>query len=164
MASPNTVLLHGRDDDRKDGEANGTITPGELIEISGSGSKEDKTFVVHSTAPSTDTEGAAVPRFALEAKAGRGIDDDYSSGDYLEYRTGLTGDEIYAWLDTGENASIDDPLESAGNGALAVHTGSDDTDTTTTQTYYDGAIVAHATEAVDNSGGSSPVRIKVEVR
>lgn len=158
--NPHTVLLHGRDDDRKDGEAGAAVTPGELIELDGTGG-----FQPHSSAPATDTEGAAVPRFALEyAKAGRGIDDDYASGDHLEYRTCLTGDEVYAFLAAGEAVSEDDPLESAGNGALQLHDGSADSDTTTTQTYYDGAIVAHAAEGVDNSGGADPVRIKVEVR
>lgn len=106
-----------------------------------------------------------MPRFALEfEKTGRGIDDDYSAGDQVEYRSFSTGDEAYAWLAAGENAAIDDPLESAGNGALKVHDGSVDDDTAATRTYYDGAIVAHAAEAVDNSAGGSAVRIKVEVR
>lgn len=163
--NPETVLLHGRDDDTKDGVASAVITPGELVEQSGTNADGDRQFQPHATAPATDTEGAALPRFALEyGKAGKGIDEDYASGDHMEYRTGLAGDEFYAWLDAGENVSADDPLESAGNGALRQHTGSDDADATTTQTYYDGAIVAHAAEAVDNSGGGSPVRIRVEVR
>lgn len=162
---PSTILLHGRDDDRKDGSAGAAITPGELVERNGNGTHDQPELQPHGTTPSTDTEGAALPRFALEySHTGRGIDDDYSSGDHVEYRSGLTGDEIYAWLDAGENVSTDDPLESAGNGALKIHDGSDDADSTTTQTYYDGAIVAHAVEAVDNSGGSSPVRVRVEVR
>lgn len=163
---PDTILLHGRDSDRKDGEAAGTITPGDLIEYSGtqtSGAADERQVQRHATEPSTDTEGSAAPRVALEySKAGRGIDDDYSSGDQVEYKTLAPGEEAFMWLAAGENASIDDPLESNGNGKLKVHDGSDDADTTTTQTYFDGAVAFHAVEAVDNSGGGSAVRIKVE--
>lgn len=164
-ATANTITLHARDHDRRDGQAAAVITPGELLEVTGRTSKDDKTVQPHSSIPSTDTEGAAIPRFALEyAKTGKGIDDDYSTDDHVEYRTFLPGEEVFAWLDAGESVSSDDPLESAGNGALKIHDGSADSDTTTTQTYYDGAIVAHAIEAVDNSGGGSPVRVRVEVR
>lgn len=164
MATPNTVVLHARDRDPRDGIANATITPGELIEVTGTSGSE-RLVQPHSSAPSTDTEGSALPRFALEyAKTGKGIDEDYPTDDAVEYRTCQTGDVVYTFINTGENASIDDPLESAGNGSLSVHTGSSDADTTSTQTYYDGAVVGHALESVDNSGGSSPVRIRVEVR
>lgn len=164
MATPNNITLHGRDSDRRDGEAGAAVTPGELLEVTGVSSRNEKTLQPHSSTPSTDTEGAAIPRFAIEGKAGKGINDDYAAGDYMEYRSYLTGEEVYAFLDAGESVASDDPLESAGNGALKIHDGSADADTTATQTYYDGAIVAHAIEAVDNSAGTSPVRIKVEVR
>lgn len=167
VETPNKVLLHGRDDDTRFGEANAAITPGELIERTGtnaSGADSNGLFQPHSSVPSTDTDGSSISRFAVDySGTGRDLDQDYQDGDDMEYRVGLTGDEIYAFLDAGESVTEDQSLESAGNGALQAHTGADDADTTATQTYYDGAIVGYATEAVDNSGGTGPVRLKIVV-
>ena len=170
--TPNTIILHAHDDSRtvKDGQAAAPITPGELVEITGENASAtvEHDLQPHGTAPSTDTEGSAMPRFAVElAKAGKGIDDDYAAGDHVEYRTFQTGEEPYAWLAAGESVAVDDPLESAGNGALQPHDGAATTGDGTggaTETVYGGAVVAHATEAVDNSGEADPARVRVEVK
>jgi len=168
--SPDRVLLGGHYDSNwvKDGIATAAVTPGDLVEVTGydtTGADDSQQLQWHSSVPSTETEGSALPRFALPySKTGKGIDDDYAADDHVEYVTARTGVEVYALLAAGESVTVDDPLESAGNGKLALHTGSDDADTTATQTYYDGAVVGHALEAVDNSGGSNPVRVRVEVR
>lgn len=146
----NTVTLHQRDNHVYDGVADGAVTPGELLERTGTDSDGNPQFAAHSTAA-----GAAKARFAKEySHTGMSIDDDYSDGDHMEYRDGIPGDRFNAFLAAGENVSEGDKLVSAGNGALQAVTG-DGTDAA--------VIVAEAYEGLDNSGGADPVRIEVEV-
>lgn len=143
----NTIKLHARDNHVYDGEASATVTPGELIEVSGV-SGNDLTYQPHSTAG-----GSAAGHFAVEySHTGKGVDDDYASGDHMELHKALTGDQVYAWLAAGENVGTGDFLVSAGNGALQAGDGT-----------QDAVHVCKPVESVDNSGGASPVRIKVEV-
>lgn len=166
-----TILLHGDDDSgaNKEGEADGTITPGDLIDLSGtgaSGATTERLFVRNST------DGTRQTLVALEQSyAGRGIDDDYSDGDALVYKRMEPGDEFYMFVfdgsnaassgtDTSDNANIsvgDKLVPYSGGGQDGTLRAYDSTDGDTA-----GAVIAEATEAVDNSGGSSPARIKVE--
>lgn len=168
---PDTVVLHSTDDDPKFGEANGTVTPGQVLELDGiqtSRANDERQFIRYSTS----AEKCAV-RVATEyEKTGRGIDDDYSSGDALEYETLESGDEFFGLVFDGSNAagtsadlsananiSVGDRLVVyAGNGENGnlrnLDTGNGDAE---------GAAIVEALEAVDNSSGSSPARIRVEV-
>lgn len=168
---PDTVLLHAKDDDPKFGEASGTVTPGQLLELSGiqtSGANDERQFQRYSTS----AEKCAV-RVATEyEKTGRGIDDDYSSGDAMEYRTLESGDEFFGFVFDGDNA--------AGTGAdlsananisvgdrLVVYAGAGEDgnlrNLDTGNGDSEGAAIVEALEAVDNSSGGSPARIRVEV-
>lgn len=139
----NTIALKG-DFIRKEGEASSIITPGELVEWGGANDLQ-----VHSTAA-----GAARKAFALENDlVGNGIDDDYAAGVTVQYGVFTSGAEVYAWLAGGENVAKGAAMASDGAGALQA-TGSPGADE---------YPVAFAAEAKDNSGGSDPVRIKVEV-
>jgi hypothetical protein len=142
--TPHTIMLKG-DFIRKEGEASAAITPGHLVEFGGSNDLQ-----VHSSAA-----GVARKAFALENDLiGLGIDDDYASGDTVQYGVFSAGAEIYAWLDGGENASLGDALVSAGDGSLAVMASNEEF-----------AVVAYALEAADNSGesaGGAQMRIQVE--
>lgn len=157
-SNPHTVLLEGRDAYREDGQAGDTVTPGHLLELSGvdtAGADDTNQYVPHST----DDEQAD-PVFALEyGKTGKGIDEDYASGSSLEYRTGLKGDEFYAFvaaggdLATASNATLSpgDLLVSAGDGSL--RTGG-----------TSGNAVAKAMESVDNSGAAAGEQARVKVK
>lgn len=129
-------------------QASEAFTPGELIELGGSNDVQK-----HSTAG-----GTAVGRFALEAEDyGNDLSDDYSSGETARILTARKGTEINALLPTGSsevNISEGDLLESAGDGTLQANGTASDSDQN---------IVAEALEAVDNSGGASEARIRVEV-
>jgi len=155
MATPNKIVLGG-DPRQKEDTAGATVTPGELLEFAADGDLQP-----HSTAPATDADGSAQTMFADRGFGNSDIDTDYSAGEEVRYVIGRRGDEIYAFLADGEDVSKGDALESNGAGALQAHTGSADSDSTSTQTYYDGAIVAYAAEDLNNSSGS-PSRIKVE--
>ena len=151
---PSTIILHGDDTsrDRKDGVAQEEISPGELVEVQG----QVDTGVDDAREVASQT-GEAVPvpfRLALEySHTGRGIDDDYSADDHMEFRHFKPGEEGYAWLADGENVTEDDLLVSNGDGTFRAAAGDGS---------EDAAAIAVPTEAVDNSGGDEAVRIRVE--
>jgi hypothetical protein len=146
MSNANTVILK-QGCQRGEGKAGGTITPGHLIKLNSSG-----TLVVHSTA-----SGIAQKRFAIENELyGKGITDNYSSGDRVQYFIGRTGDHVLARLKASENIHIGDPLVSAGNGTLMLAT---DVSAPSTVEYPE-CIIGYAGEA---SNSSSVALIDIEV-
>lgn len=143
QTTPKTVDLSG-DGVAQEAEALGTITPGMLIERATSGS----TFGVQAHSSQGETGNL---HFAVEYDlTGRGISDDYSSGDQVKFKTFYPGAHVYALLADGENVSAGDHLVSDGAGALDART-------------VDEVIIAQALEDVDNSAGGAVARIKVEV-
>lgn len=151
MASttPNTVLLNANGAERPIYEiaANGTLTPGQLVRFNSNGKLE-----VHGTA-----NGVAQKIFVVENPYGnttKAIDQTYAANDFARVIWGQSGDVVYAWLKAGVNAAIGDALTSDGAGALQKPT--------VDAALLEGAIVAYAAEALNNSGGT-PLRIKVRV-
>lgn len=151
--APNTILLSPGDGDInsqrvKEALAAAAITPGHLIE------HNSTTVRVHATA-----QGRAQKLFALENIAdAKGIDDAYITGEGVRYLTAQRGDEIYALVAAGTAAiALNASLASAGDGTLITVVDTADAKP------LDQVVVARALEAVDNSGGGSAVRIKVEV-
>lgn len=154
-SDPDTVLLHARDDDRKEGEADGTITPGDAVEVSGeqTGGAKDLNELQRQ---STDGEEGVLFAVAIEySDTGMGIDDDYSDGDAMRYYVPLPGDELFMFHNTSEDISFGDQLVLSGDGTLrALDTAGGDGDE---------AVVAEAREAVSNSTGTEKTRVSVEV-
>jgi hypothetical protein len=141
-----SVLIHTRVEPYiKEYVAGGTVRPGHLLAFS-SGE-----VIAHGSAAAQ----SAVPWFAIESpytdyeSSTPAIDTTYADGDLVRTYMGLPGDEIYALLEDEGNVAIGALLESAGDGTL--------------QAQSTGQAVARALEAVNNTGGSGPVRIKVEV-
>jgi hypothetical protein len=77
------------------------------------------------------------------------------SGDTVITRIGVTGEVYWMWLAALSNAAINSPLALNGDGTLKVISPGAGT--------LDGAIWGFATEAVDNSAGAVPVRVKVRM-
>ncbi len=128
------------------------ITPGELLELAAAG-----TVQLHAAAGGTMEHGKI---FALETQTpddedNFSIDVDYAAADTVYYVQAKPGDEIYAWLAAGENATIDEMLESDGAGALQVIVVAAGT--------LASAQVGSPVVAVNNAGGGAPVRIRVRV-
>lgn len=139
QANPKTIELYGYGC-QHEGTALGTITPGMLVERAAGGVQ------AHSTAGDV-----ANTSFANEyALTGGTIDRDYILDDQVIFTSYNPGSGVYALLADGENAAEAALLASNGDGTLAV-AGDDE------------VAVAQAVEAVDNSGGSDAVRIRVEV-
>lgn len=148
-SSPNTIKLKKYVDIINEYEAESTITPGMLIELTSSG-----TVQAHST-----SGGNAAAMFALEDELqGNGIDDNYSDGDQVQCWNAVPGEEVYGILADGENVSIGDFLESNGAGLLQKHVADQESWESATPSFniavYPKQIVAQAIEAVDMSGSS----------
>ena len=149
MKTPKTITLKGHGC-RKEGLASEAISAGHLVEFGGSADLQK-----HSTAA-----GTARKCFALENDlVGGGIDDAYASGDQVQTAVFMSGCEVYALVAASAPAiAKGDALESAGDGTLRKAATDAATDTTQRN-----SIVGYALEAVDNSGGGAPARIRVEV-
>lgn len=147
-STPHTVVLKG-EPLAVEYLADGAIIPGHLINLDSDGK-----VTVHAVAA-----GVAVPMFAREHELdGGGIDDAYAAAETCFASIGRSGDEFYAWLADEANASIGSFLESAGDGSFRVSTHA-----VTSATTAAAWPVAVALEAVNNTGGSGQLRIKVRV-
>ena len=130
--------------------AGSAIVPGMLVELTTAGTVQE-----HSTAGDTAEKAFALPDLPVAGD----IDTAYAVGAQVRYGVARSGQEAYAWVSAGASAiAIGRALESAGDGALQPTA----TDAATDDTQRN-AIVGYALEAVDNSGGGSPVRIRVRV-
>lgn len=133
MAS-NTIKLKNYLNIFEEYTASGTIIPGMLLNFSAA-----NTVRAHNDdAPAQ----GCLPMFALEdALQGKGIDDEYVSGDPVNVWVPTRGDEVYAILEDGQNIAVGDFLESNGAGYLQKFTSGN-------------GAVAVALEALDLSGSS----------
>jgi len=112
---PTRIQLKG-EGVHEEGRAASTIKPGMLIKMNSAGN-----LIPHGTAG-----GVAEKSFALEdALQGRGIDDNYASGELVSYALQSPGDVVFAFLSAGEHATPDEFLTSNGDGTLKVAGGSD---------------------------------------
>lgn len=142
----NTIKLKKYQDIIEEYAAASGITPGNLIELTSSGTVQN-----HST-----EGGNALSMFALEDELqGKGIEDDYAAADKVQCWVAQPGEIVYARLADGESVAPGDFLESASDGTLKKHTafahaGSEEV------TIYTKCIVGIALEAreLDSLSGS----------
>ncbi|MCD6361467.1 MAG: hypothetical protein J7M38_11480 [Armatimonadetes bacterium] len=143
----NTIKLKKYSDIIEEYEAGGTITPGMLIMLNSSGK----------VVPHGNAGEFAEKMFALENELeGKGIDDNYSSGDRVQCWIAGRGDQVYAILADGQTANIGDILESDGAGHLQVAASE-----TASAATYPGSVVGVALEAVTTSGSTARIKIRV---
>lgn len=148
MSTPRTIIAVGTGV-RREAEAGGAITPGDLIVLNSSGQ-----------AIRQDIAGAkAAPQFAIENEIyGHGVYNNgtlhaYASGDRVLTEVMHPGNEVYATVAAGAAAiALDDPLDAAGDGTLKKASAENTA-----------GIIARAAEAVDNSGGGSKTHIRVAI-
>jgi len=134
---PNKILLNNADSIQKERPADGSITPGHLIELKSTGK-----VGVHSTAG-----GIAQKSFAINQDfIGGSIDKLYADGDNVIYHVCAPGTEIYGLIASGVSVSIGGALESAGDGTLKARSS--------------GALIAYALET---KVAVASTRLKVEV-
>jgi len=146
--TPSTILLRG-DPIFKERDAAGAITPGHLVNLNTTNG-----VVVHAGA-----EANAYPWFAMEQDfVGKDLTTAYASGQRAQMACCRPGDEIYALVPAAALAIvIGDELVSNGDGTLKKVTAA------AVAVGNLRRVVARALEAVDNSAGGSPARIRVEV-
>jgi hypothetical protein len=138
--APSTILLGGRPR-RFELPAGGAITPGHLVTPNTSGN-----LVV---APTALLRYPAIIAAENEI-VGKGIADAYASGERVLAWACQGGEEIYALVAAAASAIvIGNHLEAAADGTLRLRT--------------TGETMAIALQAVDNSAGGSPARIRVMI-
>lgn len=127
------------------------ITPGMLVELASG-----------EVRPHTTQGGDAVPMFAVEglnidasSQTMGDIDTDYDDDNgAVKVARCNHGDVVYALLVAGESVAADELLQSASDGYLMGYNSSSPTPL---------RAVGRAVDAVDNSAGTTPARVKVEV-
>jgi len=141
MAS-NTIILKGWGV-RKEAKAATVITPGQFITIGATGL-------------SRAAAGAVEKTVAVENEViGKDLNTDYAIGDNVLYEAVHSGQEVNALLaqGAGNTAVVGSPLKVGTLGNLVVGALPADV----------AALIGYAMEAKDNSGGSAPVRLRVEI-
>ena len=136
--TPKTIELHGNGGVQHEAEADGVITPG-MFCARGTG-----------RTVSAGTGGLAIHVANEMRMLGRGIDDDYADGETVISTTYPPGCAVYALADAGAAAIAEgDPLSVTGGYVAKAGTGD--------------YVVAQALEAVDNSAGADPARVRAEI-
>jgi hypothetical protein len=137
----NTILLKG-DGQMVEGNALAAITPGHFLR---------RTAVADQLATVNAVGADVPPMVAMEYDIiGRDINDAYAAGERVISCIPERGAWVYALLAAGAAAiARGDMLECAADGTLKI--------------YAAGKRMARALEAVDNSGGGAPARIRVEI-
>ncbi len=149
--TPNTIMLEvGTNPTIRERLAGGAINPGYLIEKNTSDA-----VIAHATAAANAQKIIAIENVANA----EGIDDAYVSGESTRCWYPRRGDLAYMLVAAAASAIvIGDVLESAGDGTVRIATADAATDTAQRD-----SVVGYAAEAVNNSGGGSEARIKVEI-
>ncbi len=146
--TPKTILLKGKPI-QYEAVAAAAIDPGDLIMVTSTGAVQR-----HNAAA-----GVAEAAFAREQEwAGGGISTPYALNDRVPYLVCSKGDEVYAFLQDEGNVAAGAFLESDGLGSLKATTHAI-TNATTAAAWP----IAMALEAVNNTGGTGKVRIKVRI-
>lgn len=141
---PNTIVLKTMDGiGRRYSErlAVAAVTPGHIMAV-------DAANLVK---PHNVSGGKAQMRVAIEdALQGRTIDDVYQINDRVREVILLPGDQFWGWIVAGANATPALQMSSNGDGTFKIVAGSE-------------VPLVRPVEAVDNSGGGTASRCKLEV-
>ncbi len=134
----------------KEAEVAEAITPGHLVTLNSSSK-----LIKHNVAGPAAAAGAnaqGIVRVAVENDIfGGGIDDAYAAGDQGLYQVLDSGAEFMALVAAAAPAiAVNDLVESAGNGTVR-------------KTTVVANAIGRATAALDNSGGATAARLRVEV-
>ena len=138
--NPRTIWLGGNagspQTEVNDIPAGEEITPGMLIErVAGE-------YMKHGTAAGKGTT------FALDQNfLNKSYDEVYADGDLMWAGVGKSGHNYLAWLQSGENVTDGDELQSAGNGMLEPASA--------------GTGTFRALEDKDTTGGDARIRVEV---
>lgn len=124
-----------------------TITPGMLIEWG-----TTNTVKPHATAAGNNSRMVAIENPWSDHGSGATIDHAYAAGETVAWVAGVPGDVFYMLLEDGANVAKGAALEPNGAGYLQALSG----------TAVEG-IVGFAEEAVNNSSGGAPARIRVRI-
>jgi hypothetical protein len=157
-SAPNTIVLRSNNPDNMmqrvqeaPCQAAVTILPGHLLAWG-----TTNTVKPHATANAA-LEGRKV---ALENPwsdhgSGKNIDHAYAAGETVPFIFAQSGDVLYMWLEDEGNVTKGAPLAPNGSGELQA--------ITVDATVVAESVFGYADEAVNNTGGTGAVRIRVRV-
>lgn len=128
------------------------ITPGMLIERGTTNTVKPHASAGGNTSRMVALENPWSDHGVVYGSEGPNIDHDYAASETVFWVPANSGDVLYMLLEDEGNVAIEAPLESNGAGALQALAG----------TAVEG-LVGYAEEAVDNTGGSGNVRIRVRI-
>lgn len=150
-STPNTILLKVNGSGERPVEEyvvhTAAVTPGDFVTLGASG------VTPNAAAADVDAQKLVAiesPYLDPRTTATAAIDTDYAVAAYARCVWVQPGDVVYAWLEDEGNVAVGAALEIG-------------TDVGSLQAVSTGRIVAFADEAVNNTGGSGPVRIKVRI-
>lgn len=155
MATPKTILLrvNSRHEDRPLFEAPATdalIMPGHFIQLLSTGKADANTTTAIWSPKWIAVENPYIDPTVVSTIA---IDTPYAEDDSVRYVRLQPGDEVYALLTDEENVAIGEPLGPSGTAGEVI--------SATTAT--DETVFGIALEAVDNTGGSGALRIRMAI-
>jgi len=123
--------------------AAGTIRPGDLLALNSAGN-----VIKHPSGSVFQAE----KMFAVEdALQGRGIDDNYASGELVQCVICKPGDVVYGFLSGGEHATPNEYLVSNGDGALKVGS----------TTNYPVGVPLEEVNALDSNDVDERIRVRI---
>ncbi len=147
--NPEKILLIGIPN-QMERDAGSAITPGMLVEINSSND-----VIPHNTVGGICDKWVAVE----SAITGDDIDHAYATGEVVLFNACRQGDEVLLTVNDGEDVSIGELLESAGNGKVVVAEGE-------SVGMLTASIVARALQAIDltDSAGGDPTFQRIRAR
>lgn len=150
-STPNTILLQvnggGERPVFEEVVHTAAVTPGDFVTLGASG------VTPNGSAADVDAQimvAVETPYLDPRTSTNAAIDTDYAVAAYARVIYPQRGDLVYAWLEDEGNVARGAGLEIG-------------TDAGALQALSTGRLVAFADEAVNNTGGSGPVRIKVRI-
>lgn len=153
-STPHTIVLRSNNQDNAmqrvheaPCQSGVTITPGMLIEWG-----TTNTVKPHASGGANSQRMVAIENPWSDHGSGAAIDHAYAAGETVFFVMAQPGDELYMFLEDEGNVAKGAALESNGAGALQALAG----------TAVEG-VVGYAQEAVNNTGGSGNVRIRVRM-
>ena len=126
-----------------------TVTPGHLLAWG-----TTNTVKPHATADGAlEGRKVAVENPWSDHGNGAAIDHAYAAGETVAFIFAQSGDVLYMWLEDEANVAKGAPLAPNGSGELQA--------ITVDATVVEESVFGYAEEAVNNTGGSGAVRIRV---
>lgn len=107
--TPKTIRLDSQFGVQREGILGGVVRPGMLLNV-----RNPAAIVAHNEAGQECQCAVAIENDLV----GKGIDDNYASGERVRYHVLKDGEKFYGIIDESQNIAVGDLLSSSGDGTL----------------------------------------------